>query len=86
MDTYAPRSCRQPIDVEDGPLTIDRLKRANSEFGITLLIIEHNMQAIMNLAQHIYCLAHGELLASGPPESIQNDPRVVDAYLGVHSK
>jgi branched-chain amino acid transport system ATP-binding protein len=40
----------------------------------------------MNLAQHIYCLAHGELLASGPPESIQNDPRVVDAYLGVHSK
>jgi ABC-type branched-subunit amino acid transport system ATPase component len=65
---------------------IDRLKRANSEFGITLLIIEHNMQAIMNLAQHIYCLAHGELLASGPPESIQNDPRVVDAYLGVHLK
>jgi branched-chain amino acid transport system ATP-binding protein len=44
------------------------------------------MQAIMNLAQHIYCLAHGELLASGPPELIQNDPRVVDAYLGVHLK
>jgi branched-chain amino acid transport system ATP-binding protein len=63
---------------------IDRLKRANSEFGITLLIIEHNMRVIMNLAQHIYCLAHGELLASGPPESIQNDGRVVDAYLGVH--
>ena len=63
---------------------IDRLKRANSEFGITLLIIEHNMRVIMNLAQHIYCLAHGELLAGGPPEAIQNDQRVVDAYLGVH--
>lgn len=63
---------------------IDRLKRANSEFGITLLIIEHNMRVIMNLAQHVYCMAHGEMLASGSPESIQNDWRVVDAYLGVH--
>ena len=62
---------------------VDRLKRANSEFGITLLIIEHNMQVIMSLAQHVYCLAHGELLASGAPESIRNDQRVIDAYLGV---
>jgi branched-chain amino acid transport system ATP-binding protein len=63
---------------------IDRLKRANLEFGITLLIIEHNMQVIMNLAQHVYCMARGEMLASGPPESIQSDWRVVDAYFGVH--
>jgi ABC-type branched-subunit amino acid transport system ATPase component len=62
---------------------IDRLQRANSEFGITLLVIEHNMRAIMHLAQHIYCLAHGELLASGSPQAIQNDRRVVDAYLAV---
>ena len=63
---------------------IDRLKRANSEFGITLFVIEHNMRVIMNLAHEIYCLAHGELLASGPPEKIQNDQRVIDAYLGAH--
>ncbi len=44
---------------------IDRLKRANEEFGITLFVIEHNMRVIMNLAEHIYCLAHGELLAEG---------------------
>jgi ABC-type branched-subunit amino acid transport system ATPase component len=37
----------------------------------------------MSLAQHVYCLAHGELLASGAPESIRNDQRVIDAYLGV---
>ncbi len=61
---------------------IDRLRQANSEFGITLLVIEHNMRVIMNLAEHIYCLAHGRLLADGSPESIQNDQRVVDAYLG----
>ncbi len=63
---------------------IDRLKRANAELGITLLVIEHNMRVIMNLAEHIYCLAHGELLADGPPEQLQNDQRVIDAYLGGH--
>ena len=63
---------------------IDRLKRANSEFGITLFIIEHNMRVIMNMADRIYCLAHGELLAAGTPDQIQGDQRVVDAYLGEH--
>jgi len=63
---------------------IDRLKRANKEFGITLFVIEHNMRVIMNLAEHIYCLAYGELLAQGPPEEIQNNQRVIDAYLGAH--
>lgn len=63
---------------------IDRLKRANSEFGITLLVIEHNMRVIMNMADHIYCLAHGQLLAEGNPDQIQNDQRVIDAYLGAH--
>lgn len=63
---------------------IDRLKRANKEFGITLFVIEHNMRVIMDLAEHIYCLAHGELLAEGDPEAIRADRRVVDAYLGAH--
>ena len=63
---------------------IERLKRANSEFGITLLVIEHNMRVIMNMADTIYCLAHGELLASGTPGEIQDDQRVIDAYLGAH--
>jgi branched-chain amino acid transport system ATP-binding protein len=61
---------------------IDRLKVANATLGVTLLIIEHNMPVIMDLAQHIYCLAHGRLLAEGPPEAIQNDALVLDAYLG----
>ena len=63
---------------------IDRLKRANEEFGITLFVIEHNMRVIMNLAEHIYCLAHGQMLAEGEPQEIQNDQRVIDAYLGAH--
>ena len=63
---------------------IDRLKRANTEFGITLFVIEHNMRVIMNMAETIYCLAHGEMLAQGTPDEIQNDQRVIDAYLGAH--
>ena len=63
---------------------IDRLKRANEEFGITLVVIEHNMRVIMNMADRVHCLAHGELLASGPPDEIQSDQRVIDAYLGAH--
>jgi branched-chain amino acid transport system ATP-binding protein len=63
---------------------IDRLKLANTQFGITLFIIEHNMRVIMNMADNIYCLAHGELLAFGTPDQIQNDQNVIDAYLGAH--
>jgi len=61
---------------------IDRLIKVNKEFGITLLVIEHNMRVIMSLAQKIFCLAHGELIAEGAPEKIKNDKRVIDAYLG----
>ena len=43
---------------------IDRLIKVNKEFGITLFVIEHNMKVIMQLAQHIFCLAHGQLLAN----------------------
>jgi branched-chain amino acid transport system ATP-binding protein len=63
---------------------IDRLGRAATDFGITLFIIEHNMRVIMNMAEDIYCLAHGELLAQGTPDEIQNNPAVIDAYLGGH--
>ncbi len=61
---------------------IDRLIKVNKEYGITLLVIEHNMRVIMSLAQKIFCLAHGQMLADGTPEQIKNDKRVIDAYLG----
>ena len=61
---------------------IDRLRVANRDLDITLFIIEHNMRVIMNIADHIYCLAHGRLLAEGAPDAIQNNQTVIDAYLG----
>ena len=61
---------------------IDRLIKVNQDFGITLLVIEHNMRVIMQLAENIFCLAHGKMLANGSPAEIKNDKRVIDAYLG----
>jgi branched-chain amino acid transport system ATP-binding protein len=40
------------------------------------------MRVIMQLAQQIFCLAHGQLIANGTPDEIKNDQRVIDAYLG----
>ena len=61
---------------------IDRLIKVNQDFGITLLVIEHNMRVIMQLAEDIFCLAHGQMLAKGKPDEIKNDKRVIEAYLG----
>ena len=48
---------------------------------LLLLVIEHNMKVIMNLAQKVFCLAHGKMLANGTPEEIKNDKRVVRRLL-----
>ena len=63
---------------------IDRLIKINDQYKITLFVIEHNMRVVMNLAQKVFCMAHGQLLAEGTPDQIKNDKRVIDAYLGAH--
>jgi branched-chain amino acid transport system ATP-binding protein len=56
--------------------------RTICERGITILMIEHVMQAVMSLAEHVFVLAEGSIIAEGSPQQIAEDVRVVEAYLG----
>jgi branched-chain amino acid transport system ATP-binding protein len=61
---------------------MDIIRRAHDELGVAILLIEHRMKVVMELCEVIQTLNFGELIAEGTPEEIQNNPRVIDAYLG----
>ncbi|MBI2959621.1 MAG: ABC transporter ATP-binding protein [Betaproteobacteria bacterium] len=57
-------------------------RRLNGEQGLTILLIEHVMRAVMALSREIHVLHHGELIASGAPDEVVRNPAVLDCYLG----
>lgn len=64
---------------------IDVFKRIRDEFKTSILLVEHNMKAVMSICNRIVVLDHGEFLATGTPEDIKKNPAVISAYLGKRS-
>jgi branched-chain amino acid transport system ATP-binding protein len=61
------------------------LRALNRDSGLTILLIEHVMRAVMALASRVLVLDHGTAIASGAPEAVVRDPAVVQSYLGVEA-
>lgn len=74
-----PAAGMNPNETADLTKTIAQIR---NQFGLTILLIEHDMSLVMKICERIYVLDYGTMIASGVPEEIKNNKRVIEAYLG----
>lgn len=73
------------LNPTESKVLIDILEEIK-ETGVTICLVEHDMDTVMNISEHIYVLDNGKLLSQGTPNEVANDQRVIDAYLGTQGE
>ncbi|MBA3328656.1 MAG: ABC transporter ATP-binding protein [Solirubrobacterales bacterium] len=58
------------------------MQKLRDDFGLSILLIEHDMRVVMGVSEHVTVLDHGEKISEGEPQAVRSDPQVVEAYLG----
>jgi branched-chain amino acid transport system ATP-binding protein len=70
------------MNPEETRRMMQHVRRVRDEHGITVMLVEHDMQAVMGLCERITVMNFGQRLTEGLPDEVRTDPRVIEAYLG----